>query len=90
MEDQRKVIMQQLLENDARERLGTIRTVKPDKAAKLENIILMNAQNGQLQGKVNEQMLLELLDQINKQEGSEGPTITFKRRAFDSDDDFDF
>ena len=46
MEDQRKVIMQQLLENDARERLGTIRTVKPDKAAKLENIILMNAQNG--------------------------------------------
>jgi len=54
--------MQQILENDARERLANIKTVKPEKAAKLENIIISNAQRGILQGRVNEQMLLELLD----------------------------
>ena len=47
--------MDQLLTEAARVRLGAIATVKPEKADRLEQIIIANAQRGQFQGKVSEE-----------------------------------
>ena len=55
-------MLNQILSEEAATRLGAIATVKPDKAEKLETIILTNAQRGQIQGKVSEAQLLDLLE----------------------------
>ena len=52
--EQKNAYMQQILSEEARIRLGNIAAVKPDRAEKLENIILTNAQRGVFQGKVTE------------------------------------
>ena len=49
----------------ARVRLGNIATVKPEKAERLEQIIISNAQRGQFQGKVSEDQLIDLLNQLS-------------------------
>ena len=54
--------MQQILSDEARIRLGNIAAVKPDKAERLENIILQNAQRGGFSGKVSEAQLIDLLE----------------------------
>ena len=46
MKEQKKSMMTQLLSPEAEQRLGNIAAVKPDKAERLENIIIQNAQRG--------------------------------------------
>eukprot|EP00347_Sterkiella_histriomuscorum_P010914 403374441 len=83
---QKKAILQQILSNEARERLNNIAVVKPEKAEKLEMILIQNAQRGVFQGKVTEKQLIDVLEQINQKEQTEAPTIQFKRKRFDDDD----
>ena len=54
MKEQRSAIMDQLLTAEAKQRLSNIAVVKPEKAEKLEGIIIQNAQRGMIQGKVSE------------------------------------
>ena len=82
-------MMQQVLENDARVRLANIAAVKPQKAEQLQNIIIGNLQRGTIQGKINEKQLIELLEQFSQKEKEGEEAVTFKRKAFDSDDDLD-
>ena len=89
VQEQRAAMMQQVLENDARVRLANIAAVKPQKAEQLQNIIIGNMQRGTIQGKINEQQLIELLEQFSQKENSGEEAVTFKRKAFDSDDDLD-
>jgi DNA-binding TFAR19-related protein (PDSD5 family) len=56
-------MMMQCLEEDARVRLANIASVKPEKAEQLQNIIIANLQRGAITGKINEKMLIELLEQ---------------------------
>ena len=83
--------MNQLLSDEAANRLGAIRTVKPDRAEKLETIIITNAQRGQIQGKVSEAQLLDLLEQVSAidAEAGAGSKVERAKHAFDSDDDLD-
>jgi DNA-binding TFAR19-related protein (PDSD5 family) len=46
MKEQRKAIIGQILTNEAKERLANIACVKPEKAEKLEMILIQNAQRG--------------------------------------------
>lgn len=62
MREQKTAMMQQVLSEEARVRLGAIAAVKPEKAERLENIILTNAQRGTFQGKVTEAQLIDLLE----------------------------
>ena len=43
MKEQRAAVMNQLLSEEARVRLGNIAAVKPEKAERLENLIMQNA-----------------------------------------------
>ncbi|KXZ44039.1 hypothetical protein GPECTOR_75g763 [Gonium pectorale] len=87
-EEQRRAMLAACMTNEARERLSRIAIVKPDKARGVENMILGAAQRGALSGKVSEERLVELLEQINEREGASKPKITIQRRRpnlFDDD-----
>ncbi|GAA5960508.1 hypothetical protein JCM3765_003659 [Sporobolomyces pararoseus] len=98
-EEQRRTIMRQILSTEARERLSRIALVKPERARAIEQLLMRMAQSGQLRGRVSEDQLIDVLDQVEAMEkgqsGSSGSgskaagKITFTRKsAYDSDDSF--
>ncbi|KAJ3195061.1 hypothetical protein HDU83_006458 [Entophlyctis luteolus] len=90
MEEMRRTMLVQLLDNSARERLSRISIVKAEKARAVEDLLLRMAQSGQLRGKISENMLIDLLEQLNEQQGTKVETkIKINRRAHDSDSDED-
>ena len=56
-------------------RLGNIAMVKPEKAERLESIIIANAQRGMFQGKVSEAQLIDLLNQLGGAEAEKATKI---------------
>ncbi|KAJ1974811.1 hypothetical protein H4R35_003439 [Dimargaris xerosporica] len=88
MEEMREMVLAQILDNDARQRLTRIAMVKADKARGVEDMLIRMAKTGQLRGKVSEQQLIELLEQLSEQTKRSEPKIVFNRRR-DYDDDED-
>ncbi|KPJ07149.1 Programmed cell death protein 5 [Papilio machaon] len=90
MEDAKHSILAQVLSQDARARLNTIKLSKPEKGTMVENMICRMAQMGQVGGKISENELIELLQSVNQQMPKTTSTVKFDRRraALDSDDDF--
>ena len=82
-------MMQQILSDEARIRLGNIAAVKPDKAERLENIILQNAQRGGFSGKVSEAQLIDLLEQVSGTETAAASTVERKAHRFDAEEELD-
>lgn len=60
--------------------------MKPDKARAIEDMLLGAAKRGQIQEKVSEERLIELLEQVNEQTQSKTRVTIQRRRAFDDDD----
>ncbi|GAA6000345.1 hypothetical protein JCM10207_007972 [Rhodosporidiobolus poonsookiae] len=97
-DEQRRGLMSQMLSPEARERLSRIALVKPDRARAIEQLLVRMAQSGQIRGRVSEDQLIDVLDQVEAMErGQSGAgaaqktsgKITFTRKsAYDSDDDF--
>ena len=99
--DQRRTVVRSVLEPEALERLNRIGLVKPDKQARLEELILANVQRGVIKQKIDEGTFVNLLQQIEGGVPATGSTtsagpgvvksggIQFKRRAFDDDSDVD-
>ncbi|KAJ3405185.1 hypothetical protein CcCBS67573_g04822 [Chytriomyces confervae] len=91
MDEMRRTMLIQLLDNSARERLARISIVKPEKARAVEDLLIRMAQSGQLRGKINENMLIDLLEQLNEQQAAkvESKIKITRRPVADSDDDED-
>ena len=83
-EEQRAQILKAILSPQARERLGNIGMVKKDKARKIEDMLIMRAQRGQLGGVVDEDTLIEMLESINQQVEAKSK-VSFTRRRMDDD-----
>ena len=54
--------------------VNSVAVVKPEKAAMLEAMLLRMAQTGQIQGKINDTQLKQMLEQVSDQ-GSKKTTI---------------
>lgn len=70
--------------------MNTIKLSKPEKGVMVENMICRMAQMGQVNGKISEQELIQLLESVNQQLMPKSTsTVKFDRRraALDSDDD---
>ncbi|UJR33246.1 hypothetical protein I4U23_020701 [Adineta vaga] len=88
-EDMRNTMLTSLLTQEARARLNTISLTKPEKGRMVEDILLQNARRGAFGGgKISEEQLIGLLEQVSK--ATEKTTkVNFDRRraALDSDSD---
>ncbi|KAJ1719688.1 hypothetical protein LPJ53_005584 [Coemansia erecta] len=90
-EELRASILAQALDNMARERLGRIAMVKPERAQAIENMIIRMAQARQLRGKITEDDLKDMLKKISAQ-NDQSTKIVVNRRTYgdsDTDDDYD-
>jgi len=61
---QMQMLLMQVLEPDARERLNTIKLTKPEFAASVEQQLVALAQSGRVKNKITDAQLKELLRQI--------------------------
>jgi len=87
VEDMKNSILNQVLTQEARARLNTLRVAKPEKGQKIEAMLIQMAQTGQLGGKIGEEELIGLLEKISGTTSQ--PKVKFDRRraALDSDSD---
>eukprot|EP00057_Strongylocentrotus_purpuratus_P031164 XP_783776.1 PREDICTED: programmed cell death protein 5 [Strongylocentrotus purpuratus] len=83
-------MLAQLLDQSARARLNSIALVKPEKAKMIENMLIQMARQGQIGGKINEDGLKGLLEQVNVKMGHSTKVKFDRRYRMDSDDDDDF
>lgn len=88
MEDMKNGILSQILDQEARARLNTLMTVKPEKGKQVEAMLCQMAQSGQLGAKLGEQELKSLLERMSSSQASSKVKFD-RRRAMDSDDDDD-
>lgn len=58
------MVLRQILEPEARERLERVRLTRPEVAESLENQLVVLAQQGRLQRKVDDEMLRQLLARV--------------------------
>ncbi|TQW01044.1 hypothetical protein V2A60_002062 [Cordyceps javanica] len=86
-DDARQSILNQILQPEAADRLGRIRLVKEERAAEIENRLIMLAQSGQLRQKVTEEQLKELLSAVAEKKEEEKIVVS-RRKNWDDDDDF--
>ncbi|XP_052871731.1 programmed cell death protein 5 [Anopheles cruzii] len=91
-EEMKNSMLAQLLDQDARARLNTLKLSKPEKAQMVEGMIIRMAQMGQIGGKLDDANLVKLLESLNQQMPRSNSTVKFDRRraALDSDDDDDY
>ncbi len=63
-EEQKKMVLLRILEPNARERLGRIKTARPKVAEAVEAQLIMLAQAGRLKNKINDEQLRMLLSKL--------------------------
>ena len=64
IEAQKKVILRQILDSHARERLARIRIARPETATLIENQLIQLYQMGRIKEKLNEKQFVELVKYI--------------------------
>ncbi|KAM7357886.1 programmed cell death 5 [Cochliomyia hominivorax] len=91
-EEMKNSILSQVLDQQARARLNTLKISKPEKAAMFENMVIRMAQTGQLRGKLDDAQFVNILESVNAQMPQSKSTVKYDRRraAIDSDDDDDY
>mmetsp|Transcript_10582 Transcript_10582/g.9520 ORF Transcript_10582/g.9520 Transcript_10582/m.9520 type:complete len:125 (+) Transcript_10582:72-446(+) len=96
-EERRNLILDQILEPQAKDRLNRLSLVRKDKARAVGDSIISAATNGRLKGKVTEEQLIAMLEQLSLTKDSDttisgkskGITIQRRKYGFDDDDDED-
>eukprot|EP01024_Parvocaulis_polyphysoides_P051009 TRINITY_DN49929_c0_g2_i6.p2 TRINITY_DN49929_c0_g2~~TRINITY_DN49929_c0_g2_i6.p2 ORF type:complete len:126 (-),score=17.52 TRINITY_DN49929_c0_g2_i6:393-770(-) len=79
----------QTMKPEAKERLSRIGLVKPEKARRIEDMIINMAKMGRLADKISEQSLIQMLEQVNeKTESAMKVTIQRRRQIEDDEDDW--
>lgn len=84
-EDQRRMVLNQVMDAEARERLSRVAVVKPGVARGIEDQLIAMARGGRLRAKITEQQVKDLLNQASSEPETK-ITIQRKRRAADSDE----
>ncbi|XP_077286453.1 programmed cell death 5 [Arctopsyche grandis] len=88
VEETKHAMLSQVLDQNARARLNTIKLGKPEKGQMVESIIIQMAQRGQLRGKIDEEEFIRILESVNQQmPKSSSLNFQRKKRLFESDEE---
>eukprot|EP01084_Bolivina_argentea_P146693 256789_1 len=79
-QEQRRVILKAILSPEARQRLSNLAMVKEERATQIENMIIQQHQSGMISGKVSENHVKMLLEQISEKESKKKNTVTIDRK----------
>ncbi|XP_053211130.1 programmed cell death protein 5-like [Panonychus citri] len=84
----RNSMLTQILSQEARARLNTIKTAKPEKGTMVEDILINNARMGAIRSKLSEDEFRNILEKVSERFKKE-TKVQFDRRraAIDSDSD---
>lgn len=63
-EEQKRIVLRNILTNDARQRLGRIKIARPDVAEIIENQLINFARSGQLKNRINDKQLQMILKRM--------------------------
>ncbi|MFC4987653.1 MULTISPECIES: DNA-binding protein [Saliphagus] len=69
-EAQKKALLRQYLSDDARKRLNTVKMSKPDFGEKVEQQVVALAQSGRIQGKIDDEKMRQILNELKPEEKS--------------------
>ncbi|OLY84421.1 hypothetical protein AYI68_g1414 [Smittium mucronatum] len=83
-------LMSRILTTEARERLGRIELVRPEKAHQISNMLISMATSGQIKNKIDQDELVSILEQINNSVPSETKIVYSRRSNLDSDDEDEY
>ncbi|SAM84696.1 related to Programmed cell death protein 5 [Ustilago bromivora] len=87
-EEMKRQMLSRILDAEARERLSRIGLVKPQKAREITDLLIRMAQSGQIRGRITEDQLIGLLDQVDQASAAESAgKITFTRKKTVQEDD---
>ncbi|CAK0860149.1 unnamed protein product [Prorocentrum cordatum] len=87
MEEQKRVMVRQVLEPEALERLHRVGLVKPEKQMQIEGVILNMVQSGQMQEKMSDTSLISIIEKIDGMTKAKGSSVKMMRKRRDDDDD---
>mmetsp|Transcript_15826 Transcript_15826/g.31058 ORF Transcript_15826/g.31058 Transcript_15826/m.31058 type:complete len:130 (+) Transcript_15826:81-470(+) len=87
MEERRRIMIRQLLEPDAVERLNRVGLVKPEKQQRVEEKLLVLAQSGQITEKIGDSQLVSILEKLDQVQAPAQSKIKFKSKRCDDDED---
>jgi DNA-binding TFAR19-related protein (PDSD5 family) len=90
MEEQRRVVLRQILTPEASERLSRIGLVRQEKQRAIEDMLLQAMQRGGLGGKVDESTIIDLLGKYEAAQQKSQQVQVQRKTIFDDEDDFDF
>ncbi|KAI3406059.2 hypothetical protein KGF56_001278 [Candida oxycetoniae] len=89
--DMAATILGRVLNNEARERLSRVRMVRPDRAQAVEEYIIKLYSMGQINGKLLEKDIVNILDGLSRDLQAKKQTkIVYNRKQLDDEDDDDF
>lgn len=89
-EEMKHHILSQVLSQEARSRLNTIRIAKPENGARLEALIISMARTGKLRTKLQDQEFVGLVEEVNEQLNAKPSVkVKFDRRRVNLDSDED-
>lgn len=69
-------------------KVARLALVKPEKAKKIEDIIIQSATAGKISTKLDESAIIAYLDQLTELESKEQIKLTFKRKVNNDEDDY--
>ncbi len=79
--DAAQMMMTQLLEPEAKERLARVKLVKPERADAVMKYLMQLYQSGAIRRKVNEDQIVDILEKVASDERKQNDTeIVFDRR----------
>eukprot|EP01083_Nonionella_stella_P023825 65895_1 len=87
MMEQRRVILKAILSPEARQRLSNLKMVKEDRAIQIENMLIQQSQSGSISGKVSEDHVRMLLEQLSENDAKKKTKVKIDRKKLVDDPD---
>eukprot|EP01083_Nonionella_stella_P265333 898895_1 len=87
MREQRRVILKQILSPEAQTRLSNIKLVNEDRAMEVENMLIQQVQSGMISGKVTENHVRMLLEQLSDKKRKKVGKVKIDRKKLVDDPD---